>query len=294
MVRYFDRERGRAIAFASLGFTAGEAILPVIAVFTLALIGWRWTYGAAAVLIGLTVIPTVIWLLKHHDTVHSRSRKLSRTVTQTSQLAVRSWTRREVIRDYFFYLLMPGLLAVSMISTALFFHHLNLADEKSWSHTWITSNYSVYAATTCATLIYSGTLIDRLSAIRIMPYLLTPLVLAMLTIGLVDSAWGVVPYMLLLGIQSGFYFPVISALWAELYGVGHIGAIKSLSASAMVLSSAIGPVLMGSLADLGVPLSTVCLYFAAYTAAAAVLVVLALRIRKSQPVDVPRPSKTRA
>jgi MFS family permease len=294
MVRYFDRERGRAIAFASLGFTAGEAILPVIAVFTLALIGWRWTYGAAAVLIGLTVIPTVIWLLKHHDTVHSRSSKLSRTVTQTSQLAVRSWTRREVIRDYFFYLLMPGLLAVSMISTALFFHHLNLADEKSWSHTWITSNYSVYAATTCATLIYSGTLIDRLSAIRIMPYLLTPLVLAMLTIGLVDSAWGVVPYMLLLGIQSGLYFTVVSALWAELYGVTHIGAIKSLYASAMVLSSAIGPVLMGSLADLGVPLSTVCLYFAAYTAAAAVLVVLALRIRKSQPVDVPRPSKTRA
>ncbi len=150
------------------------------------------------------------------------------------------------------------------------------------------------SATTCATLIYSGTLIDRLSAIRIMPYLLTPLVLAMLTIGLVDSAWGVVPYMLLLGIQSGLYFTVVSALWAELYGVTHIGAIKSLYASAMVLSSAIGPVLMGSLADLGVPLSTVCLYFAAYTAAAAVLVVLALRIRKSQPVDVPRPSKTRA
>jgi MFS family permease len=116
----------------------------------------------------------------------------------------------------------------------------------------------------------------------------------MLTIGLVDSAWGVVPYMLLLGIQSGLYFTVVSALWAELYGVTHIGAIKSLYASAMVLSSAIGPVLMGSLADLGVPLSTVCLYFAAYTAAAAVLVVLALRIRKSQPVDVPRPSKTRA
>ena len=153
---------------------------------------------------------------------------------------------------------------------------------------------TVFAATTVVTLILAGTLVDRLSAIRIMPYLLIPLVLAMITIGFVDSAWGVIPYMLLLGIQSGFYFPVISALWAELYGVGHIGAIKSLSASAMVLSSAIGPVLMGWLADLGVPLSTVCLYFATYTAAAAVLVVLALRIRKSHPVDVPRPSETRA
>ena len=259
MVRYFDRERGRAIAFASLGFTVGEAILPVIAVYALALIGWRWTYGASAVLIVLTGIPTVLWLLKGHDTVDSRHIRVTRDANQTSLPAVRSWTRGEVIRDYLFYLLMPGLLAFSMIGTALFFHHLTLADEKGWSHTWITGNYSVFAATTVVTLILAGTLVDRLSAIRIMPYLLIPLVLAMMTIGFVQSAWGVIPYMLLLGIQSGFYFPVVSALWAELYGVGHIGAIKSLSASAMVLSSAIGPVIMGWLADLGVPLSTVWL-----------------------------------
>ena len=188
---------------------------------------------------------------------------------------------------------MPGLLAFSMISTALFFHHLNLADEKGWSHTWITGNYSIYAATTCATLIYSGTLIDRLSAIRIMPYLLATLVLAMMTIGLVDNAWGVIPYMLLMGIQSGLYFTVVSALWAELYGVTHIGAIKSLYGSVMVLSSAIGPVLMGWLADLGIPLSTVCLFFAAYTTAAAALLIFALRNRKNQPVRVPKPSETR-
>ena len=294
MARYFDRERGRAIAFASLGFTVGEAILPIIAVSAIALIGWRWTYGAAAVLIGLTVIPTVIWLLKGHDTVHSRSIEVSKIANHTAQRTIRSWTRREVLRHYIFYFLMPGVLAFSMIGTALFFHHLNLADEKGWSHTWITGNYSLFAATTVVTLIVAGTLVDRLTAIRIMPYLLSPLVLAMVTIGLIDSMWGVIPYMLLMGIQSGFYFPVMSALWAELYGVDHIGAIKSLNASAMVLSSAIGPVLMGWLADLGVPLSTVCLYFAIYAAAAAVLVFLALRIRKSQPLDVPNPSGTSA
>ena len=294
MARYFDRERGRAIAFASLGFTVGEAILPIIAVSAIALIGWRWTYGAAAVLVGLTVIPTVIWLLKGHDTVHSRSIEVSKTANHTAQRTVRSWTRREVLRHYIFYFLMPGVLAFSMIGTALFFHHLNLADEKGWSHAWITGNYSLFAATTVVTLIVAGTLVDRLTAIRIMPYLLSPLVLAMVTIGLIDSMWGVIPYMLLMGIQSGFYFPVMSALWAELYGVDHIGAIKSLNASAMVLSSAIGPVLMGWLADLGVPLSTVCLYFAVYAAAAAVLVFLALRIRKSQPLDVPNPSGTSA
>ena len=294
MARYFDRERGRAIAFASVGMSLGEAILPFVAVFALTLIGWRWTYGAAAILIGLTVIPTVIWLLKGHDAKNYGHVEVGTTVNRTSPPAVLSWTRREVVKDYLFYLLMPGLLAFSMIGTALFFHHLNLADEKGWSHTWISGNYAVFAATTIVTLILAGTLVDRLSAIRIMPYLLIPLVLAMMIIGFIDGDWSVIPYMLLLGIQTGLYFPVISALWAELYGVAHIGAIKSLSASAMVLSSAIGPVLMGWLVDLGISLSTVCLYFAVYTSVAAVLVTLALQTRKSQPVGLPKRSKTRA
>ena len=120
--------------------------------------------------------------------------------------------------------------------------------------------------------------IDRLSAIRIMPYLLTPLVLAMMTVGLVESAWGVIPYMLLLGIQSGLYFHGgLRAVGRTLRREATSVRSKVCPGPLMVLSSAIGPVLMGWLADLGVPLSTVCLYFAAYTAAAAVLVVLTLR-----------------
>ncbi|MCH1522695.1 MAG: MFS transporter, partial [Arenicellales bacterium] len=63
MARYFDRERGRAIAVASLGYSVGEAILPFLAVLLIALVGWRWTYGSAAILIGVTLIPATIWLL---------------------------------------------------------------------------------------------------------------------------------------------------------------------------------------------------------------------------------------
>ena len=36
MARYFDRERGRAIAVASLGYSVGEAVLPFLAVVLIA------------------------------------------------------------------------------------------------------------------------------------------------------------------------------------------------------------------------------------------------------------------
>ncbi|MEE3288534.1 MAG: MFS transporter, partial [Pseudomonadota bacterium] len=250
MTRYFNRERGRAIAVASVGFTTGQAVLPFVAVILIGAIGWRWTYGSVALLIGLTVIPTVLWLLRNHESAHlEHLAKLAENESRADKFS-RSWTRAAVLRNRMFYLLIPGLLASSTIVTAMFFHHLNLADEKGWSHAWITGNYAVYAAATMASLLLSGPLIDRFSALRIAPVMLLPLVLSMLSVALLGQAWSVTLYMLLLGTQSGFYHTVTSALWAELYGVRHIGSIKSLYFSLSVLASALGPVLMGSLADL--------------------------------------------
>ena len=37
--------------------------------------------------------------------------------------------------------MVPGLMAPGIILTTLFFHHLNIADSKEWSHLWITGNY---------------------------------------------------------------------------------------------------------------------------------------------------------
>ena len=107
--------------------------------------------------------------------------------------------------------------------------------------------------------------------------MLVPLILSMLSIALLDRAWSVILYMVLLGIQSGLYHTVTSALWAELYGVRHIGSIKSLYFSLSVLASALGPVLLGALADLGMTLSTVCLYFAVYAVCAGLLLASTLR-----------------
>ena len=282
MTRYFNRERGRAIAVASVGFTAGEAVLPFLAVILIGAIGWRWTYGSVALLIGLTVIPTVLLLLRKHESAHlEHLAKLAENESRAVE-SNRSWTRAEVLRNRMFYLLMPGLLATSTIVTAMFFHHLNLADEKGWSHAWITGNYAVYAVATMASLLLSGPLIDRFSALRIAPVMLIPLVLSMLSVALLGQVWSVILYMLLLGTQSGFYHTVTSALWAELYGVRHIGSIKSLYFSLSVLASALGPVLMGSLADLGIALSTVCLYFAAYAGCACLLLASALHYRTHQ------------
>lgn len=59
-----------------------------------------------------------------------------------------------------------------------------------------------------------------------------------------------------------------SALWGAflptLYGTRHLGAIRSLSTTIMVFSTAIGPGLTGLLIDQGVDIPTQCLALAAW------------------------------
>jgi len=89
------------------------------------------------------------------------------------------------------------------------------------------------------------------------------------------------PYMLLMGISSGMYFTGLSALWAELYGPKHLGAIKSLTNAIMVFASALGPALVGSLLQWGMAFTGVMLILAGFCLVATALLVYALRTPSS-------------
>ncbi len=281
MVRYFDAHRGRAIAVATLGFAAGEALLPFVAVLAIGWIGWRWSYASIALIVAVVLVPGVMRLLKGHDARHRAHLERLAEHAARGEPVRRSWSRAEVLRDSRFYLLLPGILAPPMVLTAMFFHQLNLADAKGWTHAWITASYVIYAVTTVVTSLSVGPLIDRVGALRLVPVMLSPLTLALLVVAVFDSAFSAWPYLALAGLNTGFAHTAVSAMWAEVYGVGNLGAIKALVTALGVFASALGPVTMGALMDLGMPIERVCLLFAGYTVVGALLITLAIR----SPVD---------
>ena len=81
----------------------------------------------------------------------------------------------------------------------------------------------------------------------------------------------------MLGMTAGLVHTAGVAVWPELYGLQHLGAIKSLGATLMVVGSALGPVTLGGLMDIGLPIETVFLVFIVYSLIAGVLMYSALR-----------------
>lgn len=276
MARYMKKDRGKAIALASMGFSTAEAVLPLLAVIFIASIGWRATYQVTA-LVWLCFVPLVLWLLKGHDDRHQEHLQQLKEEESSEDVKVESMSRGQMIAEPRFYLLLPAVLAPSYIGTALFFHHLTLADAKGWSGLWITGNYWLYAVFAIIASLGSGPLIDRFSAARVIPFFLTPMIVALGILVWTSKPIWVMPYLALIGFNTGLYFTTSSALWAELYGTRFLGGIKSLVGALGVFASALGPVSIGLLLDLGYSIEQVFILFALFCIVSTVMLIVGLK-----------------
>lgn len=278
--RYQDKARGRAVATAGLGFPSGEAFFPVLAVAIAVAVGWRQSWALFAAVVALGILPLSLWLLRGHGGRHQHyldSLQAPPSAGGTRTIPVRQWTRREVVRDKRFYVLLPVVLAPSFIVTGIFFHQVHLAETKGWGMGLWATTYTAYAAASVLSGFVFGTVIDRVGAVRTLPWLLPPLALACLFLGVTDhilAAWG---YMIAGGVSAGIVATFVGAFWAEVYGTRHLGAIRALTTALMVFSTALSPVIMGLFLDGGVTMESITLVSAAYCLLATGVAVAARR-----------------
>tara|TARA_B100001123_G_scaffold433587_1_gene558552 strand:- start:1084 stop:1926 length:843 start_codon:yes stop_codon:yes gene_type:complete len=276
MARYFSANRGKSVALAALGYATGESFLPLFVVLGISVIGWRITYGAASALFLILFLPLIMWLLKHSLNSLPNESTMTAAGDQTHPNKHRSWTRLEMLKHWRFYFIMPAVIAPSFIGTALFFHHLTLAEAKGWSAVWITGSYWVYAVGSVTASLFFGPLIDRITAIKAVPLFLLPKIGALLIISAFSNPFWAWPYLLLLGLNVGMLYTGITALWAELYGPAHLGSIRAFVVAITVLASALGPPSMGILIDTGISIESICALFAGYCIIAAMLLFTGL------------------
>jgi MFS family permease len=274
--RFLHTDRGKGLALVTLGDAVGKALVPLIIVFAIGIVGWRAIYAGMAVVIAVGILPLVLWLLRPYAD-HPAMRIQAVSGADGSAPDETSWSRGRVLRDVRFHLLLPGILAPPFVLTAVFFHNLEIASVKGWSAAWMTGNYWIFSAGSIAASLAAGPLIDRITAARVLPAFLMPIVIAMLIVWYFDDAFWVLPYLLLMGLTGGISHTAVTVLWAEVYGLRHLGGIRALVVSLTVFSSALGPVAMGALMDQGVTVETICALMGLYCVAATGLMLLALK-----------------
>ncbi|NVJ60170.1 MAG: MFS transporter [Gammaproteobacteria bacterium] len=291
MARYFDQNRGKATSIAAMGMPIGELILPIIAASLILTFGWRYTWLSFAGFLILALVPAILWSLKadkFKSVLHSE--KLPSTSNQNTSLnSVKKtsideldgqshWTRSQVVKDWRFIAALVALMAPAVIITGLFFHQLYWAEQRGWSLTAMASSLSAYAITHALGSLYTGSLVDRIGAQRVLRLYLLPFVIALVGL-LFDSYWGWLWFMTISGVSVGGSGPTFGALWPDVYGTQFLGGIRAMVSGVMVISTSITPFVLGIFIDRGVSVLSIMLAMLVYAAIAFMLCQVIYRNR---------------
>jgi len=247
MARWFVATRGRAMAITNLGYPVGEAVLPVVTILIIASIGWRATWGVAAAVIALVLIPTLMVLL-----AQDRAPAGSNGGQGAPGLHGKHWTRSEVLRHPLFYAFIPFLLTPGFIGTVIFFHAVHVAEVKGWSLTDLGPSYVAYALASVTVGFVSGAVVDRIGPATLLPVALLPMAVGMFLIGPAETPVGWAVALSLVGVTQGVGATLSGTLMPSLFGTRHLGSIRAIATAVMVFSTAIGPGITGWFIDRGV------------------------------------------
>ena len=245
MARFFNQNRGKALGIAWLGLSFGEGILPGLVILLLNFFIWKQVWIVIAGFLILFVFPAILFLLNNFkDTsVESGSPLINSKI--------KNWTREEVLKDPKFYFLLPTVLCPPFLITGIFINQSFLFVNKGWGFEMIAMSFTAYAVFTVISLQISGFLIDKFSAIKILPFYLLPMMVGFLSTLLFDLGISPILFFILIAITNGTANVLITSTWSEIYGTKHLGAIRSVTVSFMVFSTALAPILFGNLIDLG-------------------------------------------
>lgn len=269
MSKQFIRDRGKALSFSSLGFSVGEAVFPLAIATIIAWFDWR----VAAVSSGVFLL---LYLLRL---------KFTNLNTFDEQLSVHAkpsfWSLlkdyRKVVFDSKFGIMVPASFMLSFSVTAIVFYQYVFVETKGWSAQLYASFFTVYAISRFLFSLFGGIWVDRFTAKRMFRYFLIPVVLGLLPLAFMNSIIGALIFLVMMGITVGMSGTVKTSLIAEIYGTERMGAIRSVFTMFMVISTALGPLIVGLLIDAGVSFENII--FGIFVAMS-ITIINSQRIRK--------------
>ncbi|MDA7577093.1 MFS transporter [Candidatus Pelagibacter sp.] len=275
--RYFTKTRGRALSISWFGLSSAEFIMPVLMVYLLTIITWQnlWLIFSITILIVLPILS--FSLIKN---LNLDSREFSNE--NIKEVEIKQWNRREVIKDYRFYIISLNMLAMPWIFTGFAVFQSFIQTSKSWGPYIIAQSFMSYSIFSVLTLFLSGFLIDKFTSRKLLIYMNIPLLLSVIVLFLFDSPTTAFVFLGLVGISNGFANILGSSTWAELYGVKYLGSIKALTTALMVFATAFGTALFGFLIDIGFTVEDIAVVSGSYIFIS--LILLFLVRKKLNPV----------
>ena len=267
--RFFEKSRGKALSTIWFGLSSAEFILPVLVTYLFIIYSWRSVWQGIAIIV-IIFLPLVVLNTIKQIKLDSREKDLD----PKKNFKIKSWRRREVIKDYRFYIVSLNMLAMPWIATGVFVYQSFISDSKMWNIYTIPKAFMVYSLASIITLFFSGFLVDKFTSRKLIPIMNIPLLISMFVLFYYQHEISAFIFLGLVGISNGLANVLGSSTWAEIYGVKFIGSIKALTTAFMVFSTAFGTAVFGLMIDNGFSIENIAFVSGIYIVISLFLLIL--------------------
>lgn len=269
--RYALRRRGRALAMVSYGFIVGEACFPPLVALALDQYDWRSVWLIASLGMMFVALPVLAWLAR--PLTGNPAAEQEANASEPGAEAVPPLRRHRLLTHAAFVRVLLVTLLPPVLITAMFLHQGSIAERQGWTLLQVGQAFVLSAAAQAAAAFLAGRLVDRFSARMLLYFQLLPAALGVLSLGLLGAQASLWAMFVGLGVTAGFNSVLSAAIWVELFGTRQLGMIRGVYAALMVVSTALGPVILGGLLDLGVSLLAIGVAVTAYALVVPAVVV---------------------
>ena len=264
IAQWFVRQRGRALAFSSMGVGFAKVCMPILAAWLLVILGWRQTwfvFGLTTMV--LLVLPALLVIRRSPEDMGLRPDGASESVITTSSVASRktenlasrpdldaAWTRADALRSSAFWLLVITFGISSVGVTGLNLHVYSYVTDLGHSAVVAASVMGVIASMQLASPLAWGFLAERID-VRYAAML--RFVIQAVGLGLAiatGNLFCLYAGFFLYGIGLGGNMVLPDILWANYYGRRSLGRIRGMGLFISHMLAAAGPPFFGFLFDI--------------------------------------------
>ncbi len=255
---WFVRQRGRAIALSSLASPASQATLPLLVHALISQAGWRQTWLYLGLIIWIGLIPIALLLVRRSpesvgmlpDGDPPRQRQEDSSDLHIRVYQEHDWILRDALRTRAFWLLLLSGAPMSMLGTALTFHHISLFASKGFEAGLAAGVLSLMAPMALVATFTAGWLADKVPNRFILCGGLMLFTIAMWLAATMTQPWHTFVYGGMMGFAQGTMMTISTIIWPNYFGRAHLGSIRGMASTAMVAFAALGPLPFGLVFDL--------------------------------------------
>lgn len=255
--KWFVMRRGTALSLMSLGLVVSSAFLPLLNNALIINNGIVFAWRTLAIMLLIIMVP-LAWIFiknKPEDIGLQPDGKSIEIKKETKNIEDETyeeqpWTLKEAKKTRAFWFMLFCMLIPSMINTGLTFHFVSILEEGGFSSTFAATILGTIALVQFPCTFVAGYICDKfkIHIIKSINYFL--LLIAMLLIIFGSSEISFIVYGVLMGVFLAFDSVSTGVLWPNYFGVKHLGSIRGVTMTVIVLASSLGPLPFGFAFDM--------------------------------------------